>query len=248
MEENEVVAKLIDGIQSDPKFWAGVERLSSKWGTYADAEELAELMGGSMSDHIIKNLEAYGLDIVDMDSRAVHEMLMEICEQAQANINEAARIGIKPLRRKYPKAKVNKLVEDLSAVSEDLLTDAISEWVPSLLMEMVDDVQQYNLDFQAKSGLEPVIIRTWSGSYPSHDTKRTDWCHDLAGTYEYGSEPRQVYARHKGCRCKVEYFPDKSAKGRITALRKGDIDREGVLWNTRQDTLEARIRKLNRKK
>jgi hypothetical protein len=46
----------------------------------------------------------------------------------------------------------------------------------------------------------------------------------------------------------VEYFPDKSAKGRITALRKGDIDREGVLWNTRQDTLEARIRKLNRKK
>ncbi len=247
MEENEAVNKLIDEIMEDPSFWSGIERLSSKWGTYADAEDLAEIMGDRMAAHVAANLEAFGLNIVDLDARAVHDLLMDICEQAQTNLNAAAGIGLKPLRRKYPQAKVNALIEDLADVSEDALADAIVEWIPSLALEMVDAVQEYNLDFQAKSGLKPVIVRTWSGSYPSHDTKHTDWCRDLAGEYNYGSEPNRVYARHKGCRCKVEYFPSKEAKGRITALSKGEIDRAGVLWNTRQDTLEARIRKKNRK-
>jgi hypothetical protein len=45
----------------------------------------------------------------------------------------------------------------------------------------------------------------------------------------------------------VEYFPNKEAKGRITALAKGEIDRNSVLWNTRADTLEKRLRKAKQK-
>jgi hypothetical protein len=244
MEEN-VLQLIVSALDDSPDLWERVRKLDKGSGTYSEASEIAEIVG----DEVAKQLaEIYTPEQLDAYVRAAHELVSMVSEVAQQNLNDAARVGIKPLKTKYPKAKVKTLAEELASISEDALPEEVKNALPSFVMGMVDDIVKYNADFQAKAGLKPVIVRTWSGSYPSHDTKHTDWCQELAGTYEYGHEPNRVYARHKGCRCKVEYFPDKRAKGRITALSKGEIDRSGVLWNTRSDTLEARIRKLNRSK
>lgn len=231
---------LLDALEGHEELWEWIRRLDSGTGTYAEVSRIAELIGDEIAVEVAPE---YSEELLEALTAAGHEIISMAGETAQQNLNDAARVGIKPMTTKYPKARVRTLAEELAVIAPEALPAEIKDSVPSLMMSMVDDIVKYNADFQAKSGLKPVIVRTWSGSYPSHDTKHTDWCHDLAGTYDYGSEPNRVYARHKGCRCRVEYFPDRSAKGRITALAKGETDRDSVLWNTRDDTLDKRLRK-----
>lgn len=232
--------QLMQVISQNDELWEWVEKLDSGTGTYDEVSNIAEALGDRIA---AITGEHYSAEELEAFLRAGHEIVTDAGIVAQQNLNNAARIGLKPLTRKFPKAKVNELVEGLAELDVTAIARELANAVPTLMLGMVDEMVAYNRDFQAKAGLKPIIVRTWSGSYPSHDTKHTDWCHDLAGTYEYGTEPKNVYARHKGCRCKVEYFPNMMAKANITALSKGEVDRQGVLWNTRIDTLAKRLSK-----
>ena len=240
MEEEKLRQQLIEAIRSDKQIGEHIARLDAGFGTYEDVNDIAMFIGDRIADELIAS---YSPEVLEAYLREGHSLITLFAEVAQKNLNDAAGIGLKPMLTKPPDARIKALAEELSAVAPEMLPDELANAIPPEMLSMVDAIVKYNADFQAKAGLQPVIVRTWSGSYPSHDTKHTDWCHDLAGEYKYGSEPSRVYARHKGCRCKVEYFPDARAKGRITALSKGEVDRDGVLWNTRSDTLERRLRK-----
>lgn len=240
---DEIRQKLYTALSQRKELWEWIQKLDSGTGTYEDVAKIAEALGDKIAEELAP---AYTEELLEAYAVVGHEIVSMAGEVAQQNLNDAARIGVKPMTTSYPNSKVKALAAGFAGADSEILPKEIKTAVPSLLMEMVDDIVKYNVDFQAKAGLKPVIVRTWSGSYGSHDTKHTDWCHDLAGTYEYGKEPKRVFARHKGCRCKVEYFPNIASKGRITALAKGEIDRESVLWNTRAETLEARIAKAQR--
>ena len=238
------IQQLVDALSGKPEWQALINKLDAGTGTYNEVDDLAAMVGDEIAD-LLRLL--YSDEAFIGYTKAGHDIVSELAEVAQQNLNDAAGIGIKPMKTKYPEARIKAVIDEITGLDGDTLSQELQTILPSLMMEMVDDIAKYNMDFQAKAGLTPVIKRTWSGSYGSHDTKHTDWCHDLAGTYDYGREPSNVYARHKGCRCKVEYFPNRKAQGRITALAKGEIDRDGVLWNTRSDTLEKRLKKLNKR-
>jgi hypothetical protein len=38
------------------------------------------------------------------------------------------------------------------------------------------------------------------------------WCNDVAGVYEYPNVPKDVFRRHRYCRCIVEYDPGDGSK------------------------------------
>ena len=240
MDEEKLRQQLAEAIEADPQMWARVLKLDSGAGTYAEVNDIAAFLGDEIAKELI---ETYSPELLESYLVAGHDLVSLLSETAQRNLNDAAGIGVNPMKTKPPRARISNLAEELSAVDPEMLPEELTNAIPPELLAMVDAIVKYNADFQAKAGLKPIIKRTWSGSYPSHDTKHTDWCHDLAGEYAYGTEPNNVYARHKGCRCKVEYFPDKNAQGRITALAKGEVDVNGVLWNTRPETLEKRLRK-----
>ena len=234
--------RLLELISQHEELWEWIQKLDSGTGTYTEVNQIAELLGERIAS---MTGEHYSAEELTALLKAGHEIVTETGVVAQQNLNNAARIGLKPLTRKFPNSRVQGLVDELSTLEGDAIAAELMRSVPTLMLSMVDDMSAYNRDFQAKAGLRPIIVRTWSGRYPSHDTKHTDWCHDLAGTYEYGKEPKNVYARHTGCTCKVEYFPNAYAKANITALAKGEVDVRGVLWNTRAETLEKRLRKAN---
>jgi len=230
----------LEKIRGRPDLWPLVEKLDSGTGTYADVKEIAEMMGDEVAKYFT---ESFDQEVYDTLMREAHAVITMASETAQTNLNNAAQIGLKPLTRKYPKAAAAAIGEKLGVLDPEVLKKVGKDAISTLLMQMVDENVKYNADFQADAGLQPLIVRIWSGSYPSHDTKHTDWCEGLAGVYEYGTEPKNVYARHEGCRCTVEYYPNATAKGNITALSKGEVDVDSVLWNTREDTLAQRIRK-----
>ena len=220
--------------------------------TYADASLFSKEIGTILSD-VFKSINLAGVDVNDLAYNIVGNALNQnialsnlVCESVQSTLNEAAGIGMNPVHPK-PNASKIKGIQNLVAEAEDehAIAVALDEPVITNVMSNVDDWVRTNADFQADAGLQPIIVRTWSGSYPSHDTKHTDWCESLAGTFNYGEEPKDVYKRHEGCRCTVEYFPNKKSKGRITALTKGEKDTGRVLYNTgtskkAQTTIENR--------
>lgn len=241
MDASERTAIKIDfwgAVRKHEELWELVEKLDSGGGTYAEVDKIAEIVGGEFAKYI---QDKYSDELLEILAEKSHELVLESAVTAQQNLNNAARIGIKPMKTKVPKSKVSAIAEAINATDNPLAV--INNQIPTLVIGMADDIMKYNMDFQAKAGMKPVIVREWSGRIPSHDTKHTDWCKNLAGVYEYGTEPKEVYARHEGCTCKVSYYPNRLAQGRITALAKGTIDIDGVLWNTKMETLEKRLTK-----
>ena len=236
--------RLTKALRSDPQMIKAVDRLDKGVGTYKDVNKMAvfigrriaEEMGISFSEEALTNYLVAGHGLVAMSAEA-----------AQTNLNNAAKIGLKPKTTKTPNAKIAKAVGTVAAAEPETVGAIAESVVPTLMLEMVDDIIKYNADFQKDSGLHPLIRRTWSGSYGSHDTRHTDNCEEMAGEWEYGDAPDNVYWRHEGCRCSVEYFPNKYAEGRITALSKYEVARNGELFS-KEETLERRLKDAARRK
>lgn len=73
------------------------------------------------------------------------------------------------------------------------------------LRATADDMVKANAEFAASSGLTAKIVRSTSGECCA-------WCSSIAGTYTYGSEPKDVYRRHNNCDCTVEYVTSKGSQ------------------------------------
>ena len=198
--------RLTKALRSDPKMVKAIERLDKGTGTYKDVNamaiflgrRIAEEMGISFSEEALTNYLAAG-----------HEVIVDKAVTAQENLNKKAGIGLKPKTTKTPNAKIAAAVATVKAAKPEAVASICDTALPSLMLEMVDDIQRYNADFQRDAGLHPIIRRVWSGSYPSHDTKHTDNCETLAGEWKYGEEPRETYMRHEGCRCTIEIVSSK---------------------------------------
>ena len=73
------------------------------------------------------------------------------------------------------------------------------------LRATADDMVKSNAEFATSSGLTAKIVRSTSGECCA-------WCSSIAGTYTYGSEPKDVYRRHNNCDCTVEYVTSKGSQ------------------------------------
>lgn len=236
--------RLTKAIQSDPKMVKAITRLDQGKGTYREVNQLAVFIGRRIAEEM--GIEFSGEALTNYLT-AGHGLVAMSSEAAQTNLNNAAKIGLKPKLTKTPNAKIAKVVGTVEAVEPEMVRQTCETVLPTAMLEMVDDIIRYNADFQRDSGLHPIIKRTWSGQYGTHDTRHTDNCEELAGEWEYGDEPRETYWRHEGCRCTVEYFPSKGAAGRITALAKYEVARNGELFS-KEETLEKRLKDAARRK
>ena len=86
----------------------------------------------------------------------------------------------------------------------DYLISALNG-LENALRATADDMVKANAEFAASSGLTAKIVRSTSG-------KCCAWCSSIAGTYTYGSEPKDVYRRHNNCDCTVEYVTSKGSQ------------------------------------
>lgn len=233
--------------EKDKRIEAIYKKIRQGRATYADASLFAEEVGTILAK-VYKGIDFATVDVNDLAENIVVNSLNQnialtdlVCESVQSSLNEAAGVGMNPVKPYHDPSRVNgikTLVEEAEDAEE--IAIALNEPVITNAISNVDNWVKTNADFQYDAGMQPRIVRTWSGSYPSHDTKHTDWCEDLAGEWNYGEQPSDVFRRHEGCRCTVEYFPSKKAQGRITAMAKGEKDTEGVMERTGKFTSTKR--------
>ena len=115
--------------------------------------------------------------------------------------------------------------------NENLITTAIENAGTALENASSSTLTEYiqeNVEYRASAGLKETIIR-------EELSNCCKWCHDLAGEYEYGTEPNDIYRRHDNCKCIVLF---KSAKGKYQDVWSKKQ------YDTRNNAVQGRIKNV----
>ena len=98
-----------------------------------------------------------------------------------------------------------------------LLTGALA----NITIAMTDNYLEQNAEIAADVGYRETITRQTDGRCCS-------WCDDLAGTYDYGSHPPEIFRRHNNCQCTV-----------IFSCKKGRQNSHTKQWYRSESTKSA---------
>jgi len=244
----------------DPQIERTYKKIRQGVATFEDASLFSKRLGELILATLGKNIGEIDIDELAIDVVMNYldkgtRISQAVCESIQTTMNDIAGTGIKPIKPSMENRKngIKSALEKTNTNDEadKLLKATVVEFSQSY----VDEWIKTNAEFQKDAGMRPIIVRRWDGTEGSHDTRHTDKCKLWQGTWEYGEQPSYVFKRHQGCGCTVEYFPNRTTKGQITALAKGEKDTEEVLWNTgkvfsnsREAELARRRRKYGKEK
>ena len=183
--------------------------------TYHKANEYAIEVGEMLVDAYNKNISAEVLPdekmyyniaqrILEPTMGNNHELISTAAAQIQTNLNKQAGIGIKGIKVPLNKDRISGIVNKISAEDD---------------FEKVDDTAKANIEFHDKAGLVPKVTRTVVGGC-------CEWCAAKAGTYTAPNIPKDIYQRHRFCRCTIEYDPGDGKKRKINSKEQTSTEEE----------------------
>jgi len=143
--------------------------------------------------------------------RDTYEDVNAVCAELQRKLDGKAGIHLAPQKADFPAERVRAAcgsasTRDTSAHGIEVL-ERTSE---NITAAFSDDYMKANADFRSRAGLDTYIERRTDG-------KCCPWCTGIAGRYQYGTEPHDIFRRHDNCGCTVEYV---SARGRQNVWSK----------------------------
>lgn len=201
MTGEELKAIIAERIERDPRLRKIRARISKGRATKADSFTYSRICSGIMSEELAKAV----LDLDDREGicaallRGNYEEIMQTADAIQRSIDEKQGIHMQPRRPAFPAERVQQIAHSLvdpTVPDEKIVRRAGS--TATVSMSFHDDFVQENAAFRARAGLKCWITRETDGSC-------CKWCSALAGRYEYGEEPEEVYHRHDNCGCSVTY-------------------------------------------
>ena len=164
-----------------------------------------------------------------------YDLISGYTTDVQSELNQLAGFKLKSQVPELNQDRIDGIVNRVSSEDDfEKILWLLKEPIVTFSQSVVDDTLKKNIDFQAKAGLKPKIVRKLVG-------KACDWCRNLAGSYDYPNVPSDVYHRHERCRCTVEYDPRDIDKKRQDVWSKNWVDPD-------KDAKIAERKNLNLKK
>lgn len=194
-------AIIAERIERDPRLRKIRAKTAKGKATKADSFTYSRICSEIMSEELAKAV----LDLDDREGicaallRGNYEEIMQTADAIQRSIDEKQGIHMQPRRPAFPAERVQQIAHSL--VQPDVPDEKIVRRAGStatVSMSFHDDFVQENARFRARAGLKCYITRETDGSC-------CKWCSALAGRYEYGEEPQDVYRRHDNCGCTVTF-------------------------------------------
>lgn len=215
-----------------------IEKITSGEASYEDAYEYAYEVGEMLSKSFLNNLSSDVLPdgkmyyniaqrILDPTMKQDYMLITDVTSKIQTFLNKKSNIGIKAIIPELNQDRIDGIVNRIS--SEDNFSNVswiLKDPIKNFSINIVDDSIKENVEFHAKSGMKPKIVRKLSGNC-------CDWCRSLAGTYVYPNVPDDVYRRHNNCRCTVDYYP---GDGKVQNVHS-------KAWQTEKERDKIEIRK-----
>lgn len=193
------------------------KRIRDGTATFVDGHDYAERLGESLSKALISNLNEENLPdgrlYYNIAKRTVtpalqnnYELTNEAAEQIQSIIDSRLGIGLKSIKADFPESRIKGLIDKMT--TEGISLEDALIWLGEPIINnseaFFDDFIDSNAKFRTEAGLKATITRI-------AEANCCPWCDSLAGTYEYGSAPDDIYRRHQYCRCTVTYQTGKKS-------------------------------------
>lgn len=217
---DDIVPALLEMIQKefdeqtakDPKLIAAIKTLQAKKATYLDVNDFAIEVGQTLVGILGKHVFAESLPdgkmyfniaqrLLDPTMKKNHELISGYALETQNNLNHQAGLHMRGQTVPVNQSRIDGIINRVSQEDDfEKIKWILEDPLINFSQSVVDDMIKANAEFQAKAGLHPKITRRVAGH-------ACDWCKELAGTYDYQSEPHDIYRRHERCRCTVDYKP-----------------------------------------
>lgn len=242
----DVVPELLSDIEtsfqkhtmSDRRLATVSKRIRDGTATQVDGHTYAECLGKSASKALRDVLTEENLPDGKLYYNIATRTVIPVLENNQKMINDAAadiqkvidgknKIYLNTIKPEFPKERVNGLIDKMTA--DDITLDEALVWIKEPIVNnseaFFDDFVRENAEFRSESGLESTITRI-------PEANCCEWCENLSGTYKYGDEPEEIYARHEFCRCTVTF----------TSIRKKESQNvwSKKVWESSSEELERR--------
>jgi len=214
-----------------------------------EGELLAEALRRNVSGDILPNGKMY----FNIANRVLPPVLKEnygnVADMSQriiTGMNERAGIHIKAQRPELNEDRVKGLVNLAATANQyDDRQKELEGDVVNFSQSVGTDTVRKNADFQYKAGLSPKIVRTAAAGC-------CKWCTDLAGTYDYATvkaSGNEVWQRHRGCGCVVEYDPGNGSRQNVHTKQQYDWKEENAekINNRLERTTEIAMRQTGGK-
>lgn len=208
--------KLVKSADSDKRLKG--QKFSSFSDSFRYAEMRSEIIGQLMEQNI--------LDLDDRETACLltlkeqYAPINSVCGQVQRSLDRKTGLNLTPQKSEFPLERVQTLAHSLTdpTVSDETIQRRARAGTETIILSIHDDYIEENTKFRTKAGIKCYITRTTDG-------KCCPWCTSIAGRYEYGKEPPDIYRRHDNCTCSVT-FENGRERQNVWSKRKWEVKDE----------------------
>ena len=194
------------------------QRIRDGTANFVDGHDYAERLGENLAKALKDNLTAETLPdgrlYYNIAKRTVtpaleenYELTNEVAANIQKLYDKRSKIGLGTIKADFPDERIQGLIDKMTT-EEITLEDAL-KWLTEPIINnseaFFDDFIDSNAKFRSEAGLKATLTRT-------AEPGCCKWCEALAGTYDYGNAPPDIYRRHEFCRCTVTYQTKKTSQ------------------------------------
>lgn len=201
----EKIKKFIEAkMSTSPKFKALFKRIESGKATFKDTAEysrlLSELYSKTFSESVMELESESREEVSTMLLHDAYDSTNEVLGQVQTSLDKKKNINIRPQKAPFPAERVLKFSHSLQDVTvlDSTIKRRAKSGTENITMSFHDDYMKENAEFRSKAGLKCYITRTTDGTC-------CEWCTKVAGRYEFGSQPEDIFRRHDHCNCEIDY-------------------------------------------
>ena len=219
----------------------------SKKATFTEANEFAFELGNILAETFQENLSSEILPdgrmyfniakkVIEPQIYQNYELISAYSSDVQNMLNKKSGMGIKAIRPPVNQDRIDGIIKRVSDEEEfDKIKWILNEPIKNFSQSVVDDTIKANAEFQYKAGLKPKIVRKEFG-------KCCEWCREVVGVYEYPKVPKDVYKRHRYCRCSVEYI-EAGKRQNVWTKKWKDIDEDDKIKERIEFSQKEKINK-----
>lgn len=204
-----------------------LKNVNIKATSYEDVNDyavaLGEILTTAFNIHITENPREIIEQILNDRLKENHRLITDFGRMVQDILNKQAKIGLEAQIPEVNQSRIDGLVGKITEKDFEQSKWLLGSPIVNFNQSVVDDMVRKNAEFHFRSGMNPKIIRKEAGNC-------CKWCKNLVGTYKYPDVPKDVYRRHRNCRCTVEYIPKKGIRQ--------DVHTKKVKYETKEEVKE----------
>lgn len=196
--------EIIRAILSDRQLLKIKDKIQSGKGTFEDtakySNRASELLGKYFSESVLDISEQERVEACTKLLNDRYDDINTLLDATQRSIDSKSNLQIKPQHAGFDIDRAVQIGESLidKTVPDSTIVRRAGSAPVTMSRSMHDDYIKANAEFRDRAGLKCYITRV-------SDNEPCKWCTRLAGRYEYGQEPDDVYRRHDNCGCTVTY-------------------------------------------